>query len=115
MYSQNSYKAGATVGVKHKLILFSTAIFITLFLISCSADADTATHISETLRAVSSAKYLVHTTANFDDREVPFTLEYSYRRDGDDRVEVIAPEDVSGISFSVRGDTATLMFDGARL
>ena len=95
------------------MILPLTTIIILLS--SCAAGSDDAEAVAAHFRAVSKADYLVHITSSFPGRELSFSLDYSYNRDGDDKVTVVAPDEISGMSFSVKGDAATLEFEGAIL
>lgn len=67
------------------------------------------------MRAAAGASYLVHITASFPEREVKFTLDYDYLRDGDDRAAVVAPEEIAGIALSISDGGSRLEFDGANL
>lgn len=97
-----------------KTRLFS---FVLLFLIlsSCASDTDTMTDISEHIREIPSANYIAHITASFPGREVKFSLNYVYSKDGDDRASVISPEELTGISMTHSEKSSHIEFDGARL
>lgn len=99
--------------LNHRAIIFS---FIPLFFLSsCSNLSETPLALSERLGEVDSANYTIEITASFPKTEEEFTLGYTYERDGESRGTVILPDIVSGVSFSVRDDLATLEFDGMRL
>lgn len=97
-----------------KTRLFSF-VLILLMLSSCSADADTMTDISEHIRKTPSANYIAHITASFPGREVKFSLNYIYSKDGEDRASVISPEELAGISMTYSESGSRIEFDGARL
>lgn len=101
--------------IKRKALILSILSIFTVIFSSCAADTEDTSHITEKMCQITSAKYLTHVTANFPSREVKFTLDYSYTKDGDDRITVISPEDVAGIALTVSQDTSYLEFDGARL
>lgn len=100
---------------KTKALILSAVLVFAAILSSCASGTEDASQITEKMREVSSAKYITNVTANFPSREVKFSLDYSYLKDGDDRITVTAPEDVAGIALTVSQDTSYLEFDGARL
>lgn len=115
MHTENSYKAGASTGVKKRILLPISALLLFAIFTSCSANSGDVASITEHMRKVSSATYVANITANFPSREVEFTLNYNYSKNGDDRISVLAPSDVAGVSLSVSQSTSTLEFDGAQL
>ncbi len=98
--------------IQYKLLLFISAILI---LSACSADGKGVSSLCEHLKNMSDRKYSAHITAIFPKREVSFSVDYNYSKDSDDRVVVTAPEEISGIAFSVSEKSSTLEFDGMRL
>lgn len=113
MHPQIRYEAGA--GLKHRLFLPKILLILTILLSSCAADSSDTAKIAERQQNISRANYLAHITANFPERAVKFSLDYTYNRDGDDRAVVTAPEEISGIALSITGAAVELEFDGARL
>ncbi len=101
--------------IKRKALILSIFLIFAVIFSSCAASTEDTSQIAEKMRGVSSAKYLANITANFPSREVKFSLDYSYSKDGDDRITVISPEDVAGIALTVSQGTSYLEFDGARL
>ena len=86
-----------------------------LFLFSCAADKRGIAELCKHLKNLEDRKYIAHITAIFPKREVSFSLDYRFSVDGDDRVTVISPEEISGVAFSVPENDSTLEFDGIRL
>ncbi|MBQ6846772.1 MAG: hypothetical protein IJO61_06530 [Oscillospiraceae bacterium] len=99
--------------ISHKLTALSLAF--SFFFSSCAADQGEIAALCDHLKNLGEEKYLAHITAVFPKREVSFSLEYRFSPQNDDRVKVIAPEEIAGIAFSVSEDDSTLEFDGARL
>ena len=98
--------------ISRKLLFLFVPIFL---LCSCSADSDDITALGEHLKNLGEERYIAHITAIFPKREVSFSLDWRFFKDRDDRVTVIAPEEISGVAFSVSESDATLEFEGARL
>ena len=98
--------------MKTRLLSF---VLLFLMLSSCSSDAGTMANISEHIREIPSANYIAHITAIFPGREVKFSLNYIYSRDGDDRASIISPEELAGISMTHSENDSHIEFDGARL
>lgn len=99
--------------MKRRAIIF--CIIPLILLSSCSEISEAPLSLSERLGRISSASYTIEITASFPKTEEEFTLGYTHEREGESRGTVILPEIVSGVSFSVRDDLASLEFDGMRL
>jgi len=98
-----------------KLHIIAILFSFTFLFTSCNGNISDSDSILESFQGANSANYLVNVTANFPEREVIFSLDYHYNRDGNDRVLVTAPSEIEGIAFNVKGDAAELEFDGATL
>ncbi len=94
----------------------SICLILTLFILcACAADNDGVSSLCKHLKNLGDRKFTSHITAIFPSREVSFSLDYNYSKDGDDRVTVTAPEEIAGVAFSVSEENSTLEFDGVRL
>jgi hypothetical protein len=54
-------------------------------------------------------------TADFGDRVTVFQVLYTYRKNGDDIVEILAPAEVAGLRAVIRKDGSSLQYEGVSL
>ncbi len=94
-----------------RLIFFLPLIFL---LVSCSESFDEKDALTEELKAVTHASYVVKTEVSFPEKEASFTVSYSHSPEVD-RASVITPREIAGVSYTISGEDASLEFDGARL
>lgn len=103
---------GAKVKMKlSRLIFLIPAFFI---LTSCNSGSEIKNTLTEELKAVTHANYVVKTIVSFPEKEAEFTLSYSHSPEID-RASVITPAEIAGVSYSISGDDSTIEFDGAKL
>ncbi len=96
-----------------KRILLLPFVFFFLFC-SCSSDRETS-EIPELYRSLADARYTVGITANFHSREYVSAIDFTYGDDGIFKASVIKPDEIEGITFTVKDGGGTLSFDGAYL
>lgn len=92
-------------------------LMIILLLCACSGtDGEESGPASEALKeyyqTLESAQYTVTQQTDFGDRVMDFRFTYSFSREGDDTLEVLAPEAISGIRASLAGEGARIEFEG---
>ena len=97
--------------------VFCVTLAITvLFLFgSCSADSSEARAVTEFVRGVSSAEIRAAITAVYPDRTAEYTLQYSYQKDGEQKLHVIKPDSIADISVTIKNGSTELTYDGTRL
>ena len=54
-------------------------------------------------------------TADYGDRVTAFGVLYTYRREGDDTVEILSPPEVAGLQAVIGKDSSFLQYDGISL
>ena len=100
-------------GAKTRLKIKVFLCFLLVLLLSSCGETD-AQELKGALSSVISAEYTAHITASFPSREAEYTISYTHSPEKD-RASVIAPKEVSGVSYTVSGDDGFLEFDGAML
>ena len=103
---------GAKINLKIKLPL--CFLLICIIFSSCSNINDEKAELIQSLSSVTSAEYTAHITASFPDKEAEFTVLYTHSPEND-RASIIAPSEVTGVSYTISGDTGFIEFDGAIL
>lgn len=71
--------------------------------------------IEEYYKAIDGMKMQVGISADFPERVSKYRVSYTYKKGDKSSIEIIEPQEVSGIKISVRDGEGEIEFDGARL
>ncbi len=71
--------------------------------------------IKEYYKALGGMKMQVGISADFPERVSKYRVGYTYKKDDKSSIEIIEPEEVSGIKVSVKDGEGEIEFDGSRL
>ncbi len=93
------------------LTIFSTL----LFLLGSCADASSSRAVTDKLQSINGADIVAEVTATYPDHAAEYTLSYSYIKDGDDKITVLSPDSIAGISVTILNGETALEFDGTHL
>ncbi len=99
------------------LLLF--AVVIGAFLTGCSLfnkdSAPSVYRIGEHYKAVNALTMHVAISADFPEHMSEYKVKYAHNKESNDIIEIIEPEEVSGVKISVQQGKTEIVFDGARL
>lgn len=90
-----------------------------VFLVSCgtfSKDVNVDKQgICEYYKALGGMEMQVGISADFPERVSKYRIRYTYKKDAESAIEIIEPEEVSGVKISIEKGKSEIEFDGARL
>ena len=97
------------------------ALLLCLSLLICHTACTPANHeavagdIAQFYTKMTNGRLDAEVLANFSDRVQDFTLRYTYRQVGNSEIEILAPEDIAGITATIQAGQSALVFDGVVL